>query len=499
MTNGGEQSGQVATDDHPETNAADETVKEDHPEMKPTGEAVKGDHPETNEADETVKEDHPEMIPTGEAVQADHPETNEADETVKKDHPETNPTVDAVKEDPPQTNPTGEENHALKKPNQRDKKISKKNKKNKKKKKGKKKEKNILEEHEGNNASGGSEEGGDSGSPLEMSQDEGQTEGQQISSVVSFLKRNERPPRPNEEGAKANEKQPTTREKTQKKPPRGEEATQEDKAKRSVFIGNLPLKDMHKAKLLKLLDLKKSAVESVRFRSQPMEEAYAARKKLGVILKKFTDAKDNQNAIITLKKEESLPDLLKKNGLVHEGYVLRINMLGEKPTFNRKKSVCIKNLDRKLNESDLYRLLKDVDEIRGIRILRDERTSVSTGVSFVLFQNRSSVKKAIEMFHGHSVNGRELVVEKIQRADDPRDAPKDATKQSKQVKRTIGKKPREEQKKGHGKGQNISHGKGHKNSHGKGQKNGHQPANRARRKKKYVRRKRKGGAAAASG
>lgn len=32
------------------------------------------------------------------------------------------------------------------------------------------------------------------------------------------------------------------------------------------------------------------------------------------------------------------------------------------------------------------------------------RTSPPQGVSFVLFQNRSSVKKAIEMFHGHSVN-----------------------------------------------------------------------------------------------
>ncbi|EUD64601.1 hypothetical protein C922_05016 [Plasmodium inui San Antonio 1] len=390
-------------------------------------------------------------------------------------------SVQVASDDHPETNPTGKEEQTFKKPNQRDRKIIKKKKK--KKKVGEKKGRNISEKPKGNSASGGIEKGGGSGNAPEMSQDEGQKEGQQISSVVSFLKRNERPSRSNEEGAKANEKQPATRNNTQAKPRRGDEATQEDKAKRTVFIGNLPLKNMPKGKLLKLLDVKKSAVESVRFRCQPMEEAYAGRKKLGVILKKFTDAKDNQNAIITLKKEESLPGLLNKNGMVHEGYVLRINMLGEKANFNRKKSVCIKNLDRKLNESDLYNLLKDVDQIKGIRILRDERTSISTGVSFVLFQRRSSVKKAIEMFHGHSVNGRQIIVEKIQRADDARDAPKDVTRQSKQVKRTIRKSRREEQK--------IGHGKRHKM--------GNQTAHRAGRKKKYVRRKRRGGAAVTEG
>ncbi|ANQ06955.1 Uncharacterized protein PCOAH_00015020 [Plasmodium coatneyi] len=388
--------------------------------------------------------------------------------------------VEVAKEDQPEANPTGKkENHGFVKPNRRDKKINKKKKK--KKKVGKKKEKKNLEKHESNSASGDSAKGDHSGSPSEMSQDKEQTEGQQISSVVSFLKRNEKPPRSSEKGAQSNKKQPTIKKKTKEKPRREDEASKEDKAKRTVFIGNLPLKDMHKKKLLKLLDLTKSAVESVRFRSQPMEEAYAGRKKLGVILKKFTDVKDNQNAIITLKKEESVPGLLNKNGMVHEGYVLRINMLGEKPNFNRKKSVCVKNLDRKLNESDLYNLLKGVDEIKGIRILRDERTSVSTGVSFVLFQNRSSVKKAIEMFHGHSINGREIVVEKIQRANDTRDAHKDMTRRSKQVKRTIRKGPREEQKIGHGKGHKI----------------GYQTAYRAKRKKKYVRRKRRGGDAAA--
>ncbi|SBT00054.1 large subunit rRNA processing RRM protein, putative [Plasmodium malariae] len=158
---------------------------------------------------------------------------------------------------------------------------------------------------------------------------------------------------------------------------------------------------MRPSKLLKILNVKKSTVEAVRFRSQPIDEKYVNKKKLGVILKKFTDAKDNMNALITLKNKEDVHMLLEKSV---KCYVIRITKLGDENFFNRKKSVCIKNLHKKLNERDLYEVMKEIDEIKGIRILRDEKTSCSTGVCFVLFKNRSSVKKAIEMFNGKEIN-----------------------------------------------------------------------------------------------
>ncbi|CRG99061.1 large subunit rRNA processing RRM protein, putative [Plasmodium relictum] len=186
-----------------------------------------------------------------------------------------------------------------------------------------------------------------------------------------------------------------------------------EKNKRTVFVGNVPLKNVTGPKLLKILNIKRSIVESIRFRSLPLEEKYANKKKLGVILKKFTDAKDNKNALITLKKEDYVPTLLSRNGTVYDGYVLRINKVGDNNFFNKKKSVCLRNLHKQLNEKDLYEMMKEVDEIKGIRILRDNITSCSTGVAFILFKNRSSVKKAIEMFNGKNINNRQIIVQKV--------------------------------------------------------------------------------------
>ncbi|SBS81412.1 large subunit rRNA processing RRM protein, putative [Plasmodium ovale curtisi] len=167
-----------------------------------------------------------------------------------------------------------------------------------------------------------------------------------------------------------------------------------ERKERTVFVGNVPIKNMNPTMLLKILNVQKSMVDAVWFRCIPLEEKYIHRKKLGVMLRKFTvsegetedglcphriisNAKDNMNANITLKRKEDMKTLLDKNGTVYNGYVLRIRKHGEEDNFYRKKTVCIKNLDKSLNEKDLYFLFKEVDEIKGIRMLRDVRTYVS--------------------------------------------------------------------------------------------------------------------------
>ncbi|KAI4841483.1 uncharacterized protein MKS88_000020 [Plasmodium brasilianum] len=230
----------------------------------------------------------------------------------------------------------------------------------------------------------------------------------QISSVVDFLNKNKSLVLPKEDKEKSTKKiegKESVRTDLEKNKSLVKvNINNDERNKRTVFVGNLPLRNMRPSKLLKILNVKKSTVEAVRFRSQPIDEKYVNKKKLGVILKKFTDAKDNMNALITLKNKEDVHMLLEKSGTVYEGYVIRITKLGDENFFNRKKSVCIKNLHKKLNERDLYEVMKEIDEIKGIRILRDEKTSCSTGVCFVLFKNRSSVKKAIEMFNGKEIN-----------------------------------------------------------------------------------------------
>ncbi|CAD2086807.1 RNA-binding protein 34, putative [Plasmodium vinckei brucechwatti] len=248
-------------------------------------------------------------------------------------------------------------------------------------------------------------------------------EGEQINSIVDFLKKNE-PERVQKEDIKELKKQKEKpsmvirqhkidKKKGKKKEKKNNSTDIEEKNERTVFVGNIPLNNVSNLKLLRILGINKSLVESVRFRSLPLEEKYANNKRLGIILKKFTDVKDNKNAFIRLKRKEDVSLLLNKNGTVYNGYVLRINKFGDQSNFNRKKSVCIKNLDRSLTEKDLYELFKDVDEIKGVRILRDLENSQSRGVGFVLFANRDSVKKAINLFNGKEIKDRIITVEKV--------------------------------------------------------------------------------------
>ncbi|KEG00155.1 hypothetical protein YYE_04995, partial [Plasmodium vinckei vinckei] len=238
-------------------------------------------------------------------------------------------------------------------------------------------------------------------------------EGGQINSIVDFLKKNE-PERVQKEDIKELKKEEekssveirqhkNDKKKEKKKEKKNDSIDIEERNERTVFVGNIPLNDVGNFKLLKILGIKKSLVESIRFRSLPLEEKYAKNKRLGIMLKKFTDVKDNKNACIRLKRKEDVSLLLNKNGTVYNGYVLRVNKFGDQSSFSRKKTVCVKNLDRSINEKDLYELFKDVDEIKGVRILRDLENSQSRGVAFVLFENRASVKKAINLFNGKEI------------------------------------------------------------------------------------------------
>ncbi|KYN99580.1 putative large subunit rRNA processing RRM protein [Plasmodium gaboni] len=196
----------------------------------------------------------------------------------------------------------------------------------------------------------------------------------QISAVIDFLNNNEEvnildtkkdEEKLDDEISKKEKK--TKKDKFPSKKEKKRKAMNEDEIvernKRTVFVGNVPIKDVSISKLLKILNIEKSIVETVRFRSLPLEEKYADKKRLGVLRKKFTDVKDNKNALVTLKDEKDVPLLLERN---------------------------------------------------GVRILRDTATSMSTGTAFILFENRSAVKKAIQQFNGYTINDRQIVVEKVQ-------------------------------------------------------------------------------------
>ncbi|EAA17179.1 KED [Plasmodium yoelii yoelii] len=57
--------------------------------------------------------------------------------------------------------------------------------------------------------------------------------------------------------------------------------------------------------------------------------------------------------------------------------------------------------------------LNDVSNLKLLKILGINKSLVESGVAFILFKNRASVKKAINMFNGKEIKDRVITVEKL--------------------------------------------------------------------------------------
>ncbi|SBT32697.1 large subunit rRNA processing RRM protein, putative [Plasmodium ovale wallikeri] len=214
-----------------------------------------------------------------------------------------------------------------------------------------------------------------------------------------------------------------------------------ERKERTVFVGNVPIKNMNPTMLLKILNVQKSMVDSV-IRSTPLY-ACGMRTYIIDVVYEHIHLRPRSAGLVPVHTSGGRLYTQKEAGrYAKEVYSKRRKngrwplKHGEEDNFYRKKTVCIKNLDKSLNEKDLYFLFKEVDEIKGnqnvqllpcvacsfyfpsytlsffslfpsgIRMLRDIRTYVS--------KNRASVRKAIDMFNGKTINDRKIIVEKVE-------------------------------------------------------------------------------------
>ncbi|KAK2196328.1 bifunctional RNA recognition motif domain/RNA-binding domain superfamily/Nucleotide-binding alpha-beta plait domain superfamily [Babesia duncani] len=164
-----------------------------------------------------------------------------------------------------------------------------------------------------------------------------------------------------------------------------------------VFVGNVPLSITDGTSLIKSMGIDPKIVKSVHFRSLPIDPKFARNKKIGVIKKKFTNARDNQNAYITLIDESHMDKILEKNTMEVNGHVLFVNDASPKAfsKYSRKKTIFVGRLSSSTNENDLYSLFSNV----GLVKVRDPFTCVSKGFGFVSFDVRTAVPEAIERFN----------------------------------------------------------------------------------------------------
>ncbi len=70
----------------------------------------------------------------------------------------------------------------------------------------------------------------------------------------------------------------------------------------------------------------------------------------------------------------------------------------------------IGNLPFKAREEDLQALFQQAGAVESVNIIRDKVSGQSRGFGFVEMTSAEDAQKAVQMFNGHSMENREIVV-----------------------------------------------------------------------------------------
>ncbi|KAE9022668.1 hypothetical protein PR002_g11923 [Phytophthora rubi] len=186
-----------------------------------------------------------------------------------------------------------------------------------------------------------------------------------------------------------------------------EEPTIEDeKANRTVFVGNVSLDATQK-------DIKThfsvcGKVDSVRLRHMPIAgcavgEAGNQKLMMKVCANKkiLTTAKDNCNAYVIFVEESSVEAALKLNGstLVHK----KIRVDRAKPVIDARRSVFIGNVPFKCTDEQMMlffakRLQSEEPEpIENVRLIRDRESGLGKGFGYLLLKTPALVAKTLAL------------------------------------------------------------------------------------------------------
>lgn len=192
---------------------------------------------------------------------------------------------------------------------------------------------------------------------------------------------------------------------------------------RTIFVGNLP-NTLDQKKVKKLFKAC-GPVEAARIRSIiPAKEKLSP--KVALITKKLHSKVDSFCAYVVFKQNENdecLKKALEMNGKVIDGHHIRVDRAqrpkARKETLtSRKKSVFVGNLRFDLRDDELINHFKKVGPVNYVRIVRDSGTGLGKGFGFVVFNDRASVKKALELDETQ-FKGRSIRVKKVENNDKP--------------------------------------------------------------------------------
>lgn len=180
-----------------------------------------------------------------------------------------------------------------------------------------------------------------------------------------------------------------------------------DKAKATVFVGNLPVSvitssSTHKA--FKRLLSTHGKVRSIRFRSIAFSELLPRR--VAFVQGKFHAERDTANAYVVYADEKSARSCVSElNGHFYNGEKhLRVDSVAHPAPHDPKRSLFIGNLDFDAQEEHLWRHFAKAGDVESVRIVRDAKTNIGKGFAYVQYKDAGAVANGL-LLDGQKVDG----------------------------------------------------------------------------------------------
>lgn len=183
--------------------------------------------------------------------------------------------------------------------------------------------------------------------------------------------------------------------------------SEEEKAQKTVFVGNVPkevVSETSKYNELKKLFSTRSdgKVKSIRFRSIAFSEILP--RKIAFLAHKLHESRSSLNAYIVMDSVKTARRALELNGTLFHEHHLRVDSVAHPAKHDNKRCIFVGNLDFELDEEPLWRHFGTCGAIEYVRMIRDSKTNLGKGFAYVQFVDSVSVEKAL-LLHDKKLTG----------------------------------------------------------------------------------------------
>jgi nucleolar protein 12 len=191
---------------------------------------------------------------------------------------------------------------------------------------------------------------------------------------------------------------------------------EKNEEERTIFVGNLPLETTTRRSLAAIFK-DCGPIASTRIRSVPVKGVKLPQrhagdqrlmKKVCVNTKQIDDSlKNTVLGYVVFKSIDSIPKALQKNNAIVDGMRIRVDRAS--PTVDPTRSVFVGGLPYGAEESSLQdHFVKgcalDLDDVDGVRIVRDKETFQCKGFGYVLFKEKTMIPQALKLHESMYMN-----------------------------------------------------------------------------------------------